>query len=75
MTTFQDLPKALVWLRLHSRRRQNEVAHAAGLTQAMLCAYERGTREPSLRSLGRLLAALGTSVEDLGRLLAKLEAP
>ncbi len=75
MTTFQELPKALLWLRLNGRRRQNEVAQAAGLTQAMLCAYERGTREPSLRSLGRLLDALGTSVEDLGRLLATLKAP
>lgn len=57
MRTFQELPKALLWLRLNAHRRQYEVARAAGLTQAMLCSYERGTRVPSLPSLGRLLAA------------------
>ncbi len=75
MSTFQELLKALLWLRLNAHRRQYEVAQAAGLTQAMLCSYERGTRVPSLPSLGRLLAALGASVEDLGRALSKLRAP
>ena len=65
MPALQGLDQALRWLRLQSHRKQREVAQAAGLTQAMLCSYERGKRRPSLGSLERILDALGA---DLGRL-------
>ncbi len=66
---FRDLPKALLWLRLDARRKQREVAESAGVTQAMLCSYEKGARVPTLKSLVRTLDALGVGFEDLGRVL------
>lgn len=65
MPSLQEFPKALRWLRLTANRKQGEVARAAGLTPAMLCAYENGTRKPSLGSLQKLLAALGADNHDL----------
>lgn len=65
----RDLPKALLWLRLDARLKQREVAEAAGITQAMLCSYEKGKRLPTLASLIRILEALSSSFEDLGRVL------
>ena len=69
MSTFDGLDKALRWLRLQHRRKQCEVAQAAGITQAMLCSYEQGKRQPSLRTLGKILAALGVDLPDLFRVL------
>ncbi len=69
MSTFDGLDKALRWLRLQHRRKQCEVAQAAGITQAMLCSYEQGKRQPSLRTLGKILAALGADLPDLFRVL------
>lgn len=65
----QDLPKALLWLRLESRRKQHELAGAADVTQAMLCSYEKGARVPSLMSLARILDALNVGFADLERAL------
>jgi transcriptional regulator with XRE-family HTH domain len=72
MPFFQDLGKALLWLRLDKQRKQNEVAQAAGITQAMLCSYEKGKRTPSLDSLGKVLSTLGVSLAELEKTLLKV---
>lgn len=38
--------------------RQYELADKAGVTRAMLSAYERGARMPTMKTLFKLLAAL-----------------
>ena len=38
---------------------QQELARRAGTSQATISAYENGAKEPSLRTLDRLLAATG----------------
>jgi len=38
---------------------QQELARRAGTSQATISAYENGAKEPSLRTLDRLLAAAG----------------
>lgn len=43
---------------------QAELARLAGITQAMLCQIERGTKNPSLQVSFELAAQLGCSVED-----------
>lgn len=65
MSVFQPLDQALLWLRLRSRRKQREVADAAGITQAMLSSYEKGHRIPSLLSLERILGALNAGLPEL----------
>lgn len=69
MTIFHDLDRALRWLRLQHRRKQCEVAQAAGITQAMLCSYEKGKRQPSLRTLEKILDSLGVDLPGLFRVL------
>ena len=45
--------------------KQKDVAAYAGISGAMLCQIERGTKNPSLQ-VGKLIAdALGCSVEEL----------
>ena len=45
--------------------KQVDVANRAGITQAMLCQIERGTRNPSLQ-VGKAIAdTLGCTVEQL----------
>ncbi len=66
---FQGLHRALLWLRLEANRKQGEVAKAAGLTPAMVCAFEKGKRLPSIPSLGKILAALQADEHDLARAL------
>jgi transcriptional regulator with XRE-family HTH domain len=39
---------------------QTELARRAGTSQATISAYERGSKAPSVETLGRLLAATGT---------------
>ena len=70
MPVFHGLDKALRWQRLQLRRKQREVAQAAGITQAMLCSYEQGKRQPSLRTLEKILDTLEV---DLPRLFQVLE--
>lgn len=57
--------RALRLLRLRRGRRQYQVAAAAGITKAMLSAYETGKRLPSLKTLGNLLDALEADLADL----------
>ncbi len=69
MPIFHGLDRALRWLRLQHRRKQCEVARTAGITQAMLCSYEQGKRQPSLRTLDKILDALGVDLPDLFQVL------
>jgi transcriptional regulator with XRE-family HTH domain len=60
---------ALRRLRVHRDLKQYQTAAAAGITKAMLSAYETGKRRPSLKTLGRLLEALDADLGDLHRAL------
>ncbi len=60
---------ALRRLRVHRDLKQFQTAAAAGITKAMLSAYETGKRRPSLKTLGRLLEALDADLGDLHRAL------
>lgn len=65
MVPFETLGQALRYLRLRQQKKQYEIADAAGITRAMLCAYERGSREPSVTSLGKILDALDADLVTL----------
>lgn len=55
-------------VRTHRRRRglsQETLAFEAGMKRAYLSDLERGTRNPSVRALGRLAEALGVSAAEL----------
>lgn len=57
-------------VRAHRRRKglsQEQLAFEAGMKRAYLSDLERGTRNPSVRALGRLSDALGVSAADLLR--------
>lgn len=69
MPVFDELGKALRWLREKAGQRQYETAIAAGITKAMLSAYETGKQRPSLDSLEKVLEALGVDLVDLDRAL------
>ncbi|HEX2253044.1 MAG TPA: helix-turn-helix transcriptional regulator [Thermoanaerobaculia bacterium] len=51
---------------------QKDVAERAGVTRAMLSAYERGHRRPSLKTLVRILGALDVTLAELGRAVEKI---
>jgi transcriptional regulator with XRE-family HTH domain len=70
MALLQALGRALRWLRDSRGLRQYQVAEAAGVTKAMLSAYETGRQKPSLDTLERLLEALGCDLADLDHALA-----
>ncbi len=77
MPRFDKLGEALRHLRLHGGgrpRKQLEIAAEAGVTRGMLSSYENGHQEPSLRTLGRLLDALGADLEQLEWALRMVEA-
>src|SRR4029078_1435978 len=65
MPIFQGLGRALRWLRERETKRQYQVADAAGITKAMLSAYETGKQKPSLDTLEKILAALEGDLNDL----------
>jgi transcriptional regulator with XRE-family HTH domain len=65
MPVFEGLGKALRWLRAKQDRRQYQVAEDAGITKAMLSAYETGKQKPSLETLDKILDALGCDLADL----------
>lgn len=69
MPVFDGLGRALRWLREKEGRRQYETARAAGVTKAMLSAYETGKQSPSLASLEKILDALGVDLLALARAL------
>src|SRR5262249_31816307 len=65
MPIFQGLGRALRWLRDRQAKRQYQVADAAGITKAMLSAYETGKQKPSLDTLEKILTALECDLNDL----------
>jgi len=69
MAAFDGLGKALRWLRARQDRRQYQVAEAAGVTKAMLSAYETEKQRPSLETLEKILDGLGATLGDLHQAL------
>lgn len=65
MPVFEGLGKALRWLRAKQDTRQYQVAASAGITKAMLSAYETGKQKPSLETLEKILTALGVDLAAL----------
>lgn len=65
MPIFHGLGRSLRWLRDRQGKRQYQVADAAGITKAMLSAYETGKQKPSLDTLEKILEALGSDLSDL----------
>lgn len=65
MSIFHGLGRAIRWLRDRQGKRQYQVADAAGITKAMLSAYETGKQKPSLETLEKILAALDCDLNDL----------
>ncbi len=62
---FRNIGAALRWLRTQRVQKQREVAQTAGITPAMLSAYETGKHRPSLDTTERVLQALDCDVVDL----------
>jgi len=69
MGAFENLDQALRWLRNRQNRKQYEIAEAAGITKAMLSAYETGKQNPSIETLEKILEALHVDVAELHRAL------
>jgi transcriptional regulator with XRE-family HTH domain len=65
MTAFDGLGKALRWIRDKQAKKQYQVADAAGVTKAMLSAYETGKQKPSIETLEKILGALQVDLADL----------
>jgi len=65
MPIFTGLGRALRWLRDRQGKRQYQVADSAGITKAMLSAYETGKQKPSLDTLEKILTALECDLNDL----------
>jgi transcriptional regulator with XRE-family HTH domain len=73
MLSFEHLGRALRWLRDDRGQRQYEVAETAGITKAMLSAYETGRQKPSLETLEKLLQAMDSDLEQLNEALLLFE--
>lgn len=54
-------------LRKQSGRTATELAQAAGISRQALAMLEAGTRQPSLETAKKLMAALGKSLAELER--------
>jgi HTH-type transcriptional regulator / antitoxin HipB len=65
MYAFEGLGKALRWIRDKQDKKQYEVADSAGVTKAMLSAYETGKQRPSIDTLEKILSALNVDLADL----------
>src|SRR5215213_5490815 len=65
MSIFNGLGRALRWLRDRRGKRQYQIADGAGITKAMLSAYETGKQKPSLDTLEKILTALDCDLNDL----------
>jgi transcriptional regulator with XRE-family HTH domain len=68
-TPLAGIGQGLRRLRMQRGLRQYEAAEAAGVTKAMLSAYETGKRRPSLKTLDSLLTAMDADLGDLHRAL------
>lgn len=62
---FEGLGKALRWLRDKQAQKQYQVAERAGVTKAMLSAYETGKQNPSIDTLEKILGALAVDLPGL----------
>lgn len=65
MSAFNGLGKALRWIRDKQDKKQYQVADTAGVTKAMLSAYETGKQKPSIETLEKILNALQVDLADL----------
>jgi len=65
MSILEGLGRSLRWLRDRQSKRQYQVAEGAGITKAMLSAYETGKQKPSLDTLEKILVALDCDLSDL----------
>jgi transcriptional regulator with XRE-family HTH domain len=65
MSAFEGLGKALRWIRDKQAKKQYQVADIAGVTKAMLSAYETGKQKPSLDTLEKILDALQVDLASL----------
>lgn len=65
MSLLNGLGRAIRWLRDQRNKRQYQVADEAGITKAMLSAYETGKQKPSLDTLEKILTALGCDLNEL----------
>jgi transcriptional regulator with XRE-family HTH domain len=62
-----DLSLALTILRLSRGWSQDRVAKATGITNSALSEYERGKKVPELKSLQKIVAALGYRLSAIER--------
>ena len=69
LNTFRDLHKALRSLRLSRGKTQNDVAEAAGISRAMVSAYENGRKLPAIETLDKILDALDAGLPELNEAL------
>lgn len=67
--------QALRQLRGRRGLRQKELAQLCGMKSGQICSLELGRRQPSLRTLRRVCAALGTTPDDLLRIAMRGESP
>ncbi len=65
MDVVQLLGQNVRRFRLERGMSQEELAFQAGMKRSYLSDLERGTRNPTVRALGRLASALGISPERL----------
>jgi transcriptional regulator with XRE-family HTH domain len=64
---------ALRRMRQQRQMRQVDLAGRARITKAMMSAYERRRRFPSLRTLSKILDGLYANVTDLGAAMDEIE--
>jgi len=60
-------------LRKRRELSQEDLAHASGLHPTYLSGIERGQRNPTWRSLGRVTDALGVQMSELAALAQELD--
>lgn len=65
VAAFEGLGKALRWLRDKQGKKQYQLAESAGITKAMLSAYETDKQKPSIDTLEKIMSALLVDLPDL----------
>ncbi|HEV7670104.1 MAG TPA: helix-turn-helix transcriptional regulator [Thermoanaerobaculia bacterium] len=73
MNAFAGLHLALQQLRRVSRLKNGEIAQRAEISPGMLSGYMTGRENPTADTLGRVLEAMGATVEDLAAELGKVQ--
>jgi transcriptional regulator with XRE-family HTH domain len=72
--TTEALGAAVRDLRKRGDLSQEDLAHKSGLHPTYISGIERGLRNPSWRSIGRLCDALGVQISELARLAESTDA-